>query len=109
MNSILLEHGLISQVQSWMWPFFRITGMMMTAPVIGTRSVPKRVRLIIAIALTIVIVPVISMPKFVEPLSFEGLIVTTQQLLIGISMGLTIRVVFVVLELAGQLIGQLIT
>ena len=79
----------------------------MTAPVIGTRSVPKRVRLIIAIALTIVIVPVISIPKFVEPLSFEGLIVTTQQLLIGISMGLTIRVVFVVLELAGQLIGQL--
>lgn len=79
----------------------------MTAPIIGTQTVPVRIRLGIAIAISWVIVPVI--PKFpvVDPLSFDGVIISLQQVLIGIALGLTVRVIFVVLELAGQAIGQL--
>lgn len=107
MNGILLEQELVGLVESWLWPFFRISGMVMTAPVIGTRSVPVRVRLIIAIVLTLIIAPVVEYPKIADPLSFEGVLISSQQVLIGIAMGFSIRVVFIVLEMAGQLIGQL--
>ena len=29
---------------AWMWPFIRISGFLMAAPVIGTRTVPARIR-----------------------------------------------------------------
>jgi flagellar biosynthetic protein FliR len=107
MNSIILDQEFINMVESWLWPFFRIGGLFMAAPVIGTRSIPVKVRLIIAIAVTIVIVPLVDIPTDVSPVSFDGFLVTLQQILIGIAMGLTLRVVFVALELAGQVIGQL--
>ena len=94
-------------VQMWLWPFFRIAGLLMTAPVIGTRTVPVRIRIVIAILITAVLFPVL--PKFpnVDPVSAEGVLITVQQVMIGISMGLSMRIVFVALEVAGQAIGQL--
>lgn len=107
MNAVLLEHEIIALLESWLWPFFRIAGLAMTAPIIGTRSVPVRVRLIIALAITMAVVPVIEQPQMIDPFGLEGMVTTVQQIIIGIAMGLTLRVVFVALELAGQLIGQL--
>ena len=79
----------------------------MTAPVIGTRTVPVRIRLIMAVLITIVIFPVLPQTPAVDPVSPQGMLITVQQIMIGISMGLCMRVVFVALELAGQAIGQL--
>jgi len=98
---------LVELIELWLWPFFRIAGLLMTAPIIGTQSVPLRIRLGIAIAVTWVIVPVIPAPPMIDPLSFDGVLTTLQQVLIGVALGLTVRVVFVVLEMAGQAIGQL--
>lgn len=79
----------------------------MTAPIIGTRSVPVRARLIFAIAITMVVFPVIPEVPNIDPVSAEGFLISIQQVMIGISMGLSIRVIFIALELAGQAIGQL--
>lgn len=105
----MLVHAdeIIRWISLWIWPFFRIAGLMMSAPIVGTRSIPVRVRLSIAIAVTIVIAPVIPEVELIDPLSIQGLLTSMQQVFIGIAMGLCIRVVFVVLELAGQLLGQL--
>ena len=104
---IITSTELIGLVEEWMWPFFRIAGLLMSAPVIGTRSVPTRIRLVIAIALTLVIVPVIPSPDYIDPLSLQGMLISVEQILIGIAMGLSLRVIFVALEIAGQAIGQL--
>lgn len=98
---------LILLVQEWMWPFFRIAGLLMVAPVIGTRSVPVRIRLIMAIAITLVIAPVVPSFNYIDPLSLKGVFVSIEQITIGIAMGLTVRVIFVALEISGQMIGQL--
>lgn len=104
---VITSAELIGLVEEWMWPFFRIAGLLMVAPVIGTRSVPTRIRLMIAIAVTIAIVPVLPQPDIVDPLSLPGIFISIEQILIGIAMGLSVRVIFVVLEIAGQAIGQL--
>jgi flagellar biosynthesis protein FliR len=98
---------IIQLLQMWLWPFFRIAGLLMTAPVIGTRSVPVRVRIMVAFVITIVIYPVIPEVPKIDPVSADGILVSIQQVIIGISMGLCLRVVFIALELAGQAIGQL--
>lgn len=97
----------VQLVQMWFWPFFRIAGLLMTAPVIGTRTVPVRVRMAMAVLITIVIFPVLPEVPAINPVSAEGILITLQQVMIGISMGLCLRVIFVALELAGQAIGQL--
>ena len=79
----------------------------MAAPIIGTRSVPVRIRLVIAIAITIAIVPVLPVPVYLEPFTGPWYLTSLQQVIIGTAMGLTIRTIFVSLEIAGQAIGQL--
>ncbi len=93
-------------IQSWLWPFFRIGGLLMAAPVIGTRAVPVRIRLVMAIAITMLVVPYIPAVPVVDALSGEGMLTTVQQIVIGVSLGLTLRFMFVVFELSGQIIGQ---
>ncbi|MFT5133762.1 MAG: flagellar biosynthetic protein FliR, partial [Gammaproteobacteria bacterium] len=104
---IVLDQTLITLLESWIWPFFRVAGLLMAAPVIGTRSVPVRIRLVIAIAITLAIVPVLPVTAYIEPFTGPWLLTSIQQVIIGTAMGLTIRTIFVTLEIAGQAIGQL--
>jgi flagellar biosynthesis protein FliR len=98
---------IVQMVQMWLWPFFRIAGMLMTAPLIGTRSVPIRVRISIAVLITMVVFPIIPAVPKIDPISLQGTLISIQQVIIGVSMGLCMRVIFTALELAGQAIGQL--
>ena len=104
---IVLDENLIALLESWIWPFFRVAGLLTAAPVIGTRSVPVRIRLVIAIAITVAIVPVLPIPVYIEAFTGPWILVSIQQVIIGTAMGLTIRTIFVALEIAGQAIGQL--
>jgi flagellar biosynthesis protein FliR len=104
---IITTNEMVQLVQMWLWPFIRIAGLLMTAPIIGTRTVPARIRIIIAIAITVVIFPVLPQIPKVDPVSAEGLLISLQQLVTGVSMGLTMRIVFIALEIAGHAIGQL--
>lgn len=103
----LATYEIVQLVQSWVWPFCRITGLLMTAPVIGTRTVPIHVRIIMAILITAVLFPVLPAIPNIDPISSDGFLITIQQVMIGISMGISMRIVFVALEMAGQAIGQL--
>ncbi len=103
----ITTNEMLQLVHMWLWPFFRIAGLLMTAPIIGTRTVPVRIRMVMAVVLTAVIFPVIPQVPVTDPVSAEGLMISAQQVFIGISMGLSIRIVFIALEVAGQAIGQL--
>ena len=50
------------------WPMIRISAMLLTAPIFSMKAVNLRVRVIIAIALTITIYPLIEWPML-DPLS----------------------------------------
>ncbi len=103
----ITTNEMMQLVHMWLWPFFRIAGLLMTAPVIGTRTVPGRIRIVMAIAITAVIFPVLPQIPEVDPVSAKGLLISLQQVITGVAMGLSMRVVFIALEVAGQAIGQL--
>ncbi len=92
-------------VGSFLWPLSRVAALLSVAPVFGSRMLPRRIRLIIALALTWAIMPFVPPVPIVEPLSPTGVLVVAQQLLIGLSMGFLLRLVFGALEVGGQMIA----
>ena len=94
-------------VGSFLWPLFRVSAIVMTAPVFGAKTVPARVKLIISLAITSVIVPMLpaTMPE-VEVFSLQGLYVTVNQILIGIAIGFTTQLVFSAIIMAGQIVAM---
>ncbi|GGY39719.1 flagellar biosynthetic protein FliR [Bacterioplanes sanyensis] len=93
-------------VSRYLYPFARISGLLMVMPLIGTRMVPQRIRIFLALVVAIVITPVLPpMPK-VDPISLESVLIIAQQLLIGIAMGFVIELVTQIYVIAGQLIAM---
>jgi flagellar biosynthetic protein FliR len=97
------------QLEAWVaqafFPFVRIGACLRVAPMFGARFVPARSRVVLAVALTALVVPLIPAPT-VAPFSGAGFVVVAQQLLIGIAMGFALQVVFDALGLAGQLLAN---
>lgn len=88
---------------AYFWPFARIVGMIMVAPVFSASMVMPRVRILISVGLTLILVPLIPPPPAsVEVFSLPGGLITAQQLIIGIAMGFALQMVFDALILAGQ-------
>lgn len=96
-----------SWIAAFLWPFVRVAAMLMSMAVIGTRALPVRLRLGLALAVTMVVAPLAGPVPALDPLSGAGIAVTVQQLLIGVAMGFVLRMVFAALEVAGEMIGQL--
>ncbi len=90
---------------AFLWPLSRILALVASAPVLGNPSVPLRVRLGLALAITFIVAPTLGPMPQVEPGSQAGLLILAQQIVIGLAMGFTMRVVFVAVEMAGELIG----
>jgi len=83
-----------SWIISLLWPLTRILGVMATAPILSDRSIPARVKLGFGIVLTLIIMPTLPpIPQF-EIFSMQGLLILVQQLIIGLAMGFSIRLVF---------------
>ena len=92
--------------QMYLMPFFRIGALFLTMPVIGTRVVPARTRIIIAFVITIIVAPLIP-PQDAPPiLSLFMLGTIGAELLIGGAVGFVFQVVFQCFVLSGQLIAM---
>ena len=90
----------------FLWPFFRIGGFLMVAPVIGSQLVPARIRMVIALSLTVIIVPVLPDMPNIEGLSLKAMFLIGQQVLIGVALGFFMQLMFHTLVLAGQMIAM---
>ena len=87
------------------FPFARIGACLMVAPMFGARFVPTRSRVVLAAAITALVIPLLPAPG-IAPFSPQGFIVVAQQLLIGVAMGFALQVIFDALGLAGQLLAN---
>lgn len=101
-SSDLLQTWIISLL----WPLTRVLGVIAAAPIFSHTAIPNQVKLGLGIMLTLIIVPTLApMPHF-EIFSFQGLLILVQQLVIGLAIGFSMRLIFSAVELAGQLIGM---
>ncbi|MCY0966030.1 flagellar biosynthetic protein FliR [Parathalassolituus penaei] len=93
-------------ISRYLFPFARIAGLLMVMPLLGTRLVPTRIRLILAIMMTLAVVPILPPFPVVDPLSVAAMVIVLQQILIGVALGFVVELLNQVFVLAGQLIAM---
>lgn len=79
--------------------------MVTSAPVFGMRSVPVKVKVILSLAITSVLVPMLPVPE-VDVLSPLAFLIIAQQILIGIMIGFTVQLVFSAVITGGQIVAM---
>jgi len=100
-----LEALLAHELGSSLWPFFRIAGVVMVAPVFGARLVPMRVRMALSVAATVVIAPFVPVTQPFDMSLASGFTVL-QEVLIGVAIGFCLQMIFDALIIAGQTIAM---
>jgi flagellar biosynthetic protein FliR len=99
------EAQLLAWLNPLLWPFIRTLAVFSALPVLGTRTVPVRVRVALAAFVALAAQP--SLPEMpVVPLDSPlAFMLIAQQVVIGLSIGFAVRVVFAAVEFAGEFIG----
>ena len=99
------EAQLLAWITPLLWPFLRVLALFSALPVIGQRSVPVRVR--VALAFLIAFCAQAGLPEMPQvPLdSGIGFMLVAQQVVIGLTLGFAVRIVFAAVEFAGELMG----
>lgn len=90
----------------YLWPLFRIASFFMVVPIISTQLVPAPVRMALAVAMTILIAPLLDDVPAVDGLTLEAGLITLQQILIGAAMGFAVFMLFQLFVVAGQMIAM---
>jgi flagellar biosynthesis protein FliR len=98
-----------AQILAWvtpvLWPFLRVLALFQVMPVLGQRSVPVRVRVALSFLIAVCasgVGPTIAPVPLDSP---AAVLLLVQQLLIGLSLGFAVRLIFAAVELAGEIIG----
>lgn len=98
---------LIDLLELYVWPFIRISGFVVAIPAIGGAFVPRRIRALLVMTLTMVIAPMTgSSPELVEIFSMKGLLLAMQELTLGLIMGFIVQIVFDAITLGAQTISM---
>lgn len=99
------EAQVLGWITPWLWAFFRVLGLFTAAPILSMRSIPRRVRVGLAILVVVAAQPSLPEMPAVSINSSEALMVALQQVLIGLTVGFAARVIFAAIEFAGEIIG----
>lgn len=99
-----------AQLTTWIamlvYPMARVLALIASAPVIGNRQVPIRVKVSLAAIFTLVIIPTLELNDLPDPASAEGVLILLQQMVAGLLMGFSIRLIFSAIEMAGDIAGM---
>ena len=98
------EADVLAWLTPLLWPFLRVVALFSALPVLAQRTVPARVR--IGLAFFVALCAQASLPP-VAPIALEStaVLAVLQQVLIGVSLGFAVRIVFAAVEFAGELVG----
>jgi flagellar biosynthetic protein FliR len=98
-----------AQLSAWygavFWPLVRVLALFASAPLLSHRAIPLRVKVALGVAVTAILAPLVPAPPVADVLSGSGLALLLQNVLVGLVIGFSVRIVFAAFELAGELIG----
>lgn len=96
-----------AEMNTWiaalLWPLTRILGLIAAAPLFGNNAVPVSVKVGLGVMLAAIIAPAIPALPAADPMSMAGFLILLQELLIGLAMGFSMRIVFAAIEMAGEM------
>ena len=108
MNDLLAQMTQLAGVtQSWLWAsalvFLRVGAAVFLMPGFGEQSVPQRVRLMLALALTAVVAPTV-IDRLQDTRSIP--LAAGEEVLAGIAIGIGLRLFILALQMAASIVAQ---
>ncbi len=97
---------ILSMMAIYILPFARLSGFLMTLSVIGSRNFPARFRMLLALSIIVLIVPVLPASNAVELFSFSTSILIIKQTLIGIVLGFISRLFLETFVVGAQIVAM---
>lgn len=92
-----------AQLDAWFavyfWPFVRILALFSSAPIFYHKAIPKRLKVALAVIITFILAP--TLPAATGEPGY----LLVQQLLVGLSIGLGLQLMFAAFTIAGDLLG----
>ena len=105
MQELVVSEAQINQfIGQYLWPMVRISAFYFAVPIIGARTVPARIRIMLTLFTAMLVVPLLPNAPTISFMSLGGMLMIVKELLIGLALGFTLQVVMHVFVLAGQLI-----
>ena len=105
--STLLELGL-NQFLVFVLVLTRIAPLMMMGPLYGSKAIPRRIRVLLALSLALIITPVHWSVPIEDPGNvFNLAVMIGREAVVGFSFTLAVVILFAGLQITGQMIGQM--
>lgn len=102
----MLSDGLIQYVQLFVLVVFRVTGLMIFAPLFGSSRVPRRVKLLFAVILAAGLAPTVALPTDLPQSVWQLAVGIGGEILFGVAMGMVLSLTFIAAQWAGEIMGQ---
>lgn len=96
---------IVERFYAFLWPMLRISALLLAAPIFSLAAVTVRIRVLLALALSVMIYPMFEWPV-IDPLSAPGLLEIVNQLVIGVFMGLMLQIVTAAVVVSGQAVSN---
>jgi flagellar biosynthetic protein FliR len=92
-------------IAAFIYPLSRILALFVASPPFNNASLPRNLRMMLGLAVTMAIMPAMDAPGMipdVAPASGAGLAILAEQMLIGYAMGFSMRLVFAAIDMFGN-------
>ena len=100
----------VDDVAQWVsrlwWPSLRIGGFVAAAPIASEKSIPRKVKIVMTLALAVLLAPLAPVPASLSIFSGAGALTAVQEILIGVAIGMVMELAFEALTFAGQTISM---
>ena len=99
MNTSLID--ILDKFLVVIWPMLRLSAFLAFTSIFSIRAVNMRIRISLAFAMAFIVSQQIEIPK-IDPVTADGLMEISRQILIGLTMGLVFQVASAAMVVAGQ-------
>ncbi|PCJ21939.1 MAG: flagellar biosynthetic protein FliR [Gammaproteobacteria bacterium] len=103
---MIAEDEFVQWIAYFFLPFFRVAAFLMAVPVVGSRLIPVRVRLIMALLVTLSLVQLLPRFDTGDPLKMLSIPLIFEQMVIGLALGFSVQLFIQVGVVAGQIIAM---
>lgn len=103
---MVIESGdIMGFLGQFLWPWIRVSAMMLIAPLFANVQTPTRIRILLSVALTLAMLPVVGETPRVDPLSAQAVLIASQEVLVGVIGGFILAMAFNAVFIAGEAIS----
>lgn len=97
---------LLQNIPTFVLVFFRVAGLMLSAPLFGSAKIPRRLKVLLAIVLAFGLAPSIAAPPKLPETTWALATGIGGELIFGLAMGMALSFTFIAANWAGEIIGQ---